>query len=225
MIGFAHRGAPPVGIRENSLAAFSHALEQGATGLESDIWLTADGVPALVHDAFVRTRLRRRMIAATPAADLPSWLPTLAELYASTDATFDLSVDLKDPQAAKATVEVARTHDRDSTLWMCGSAAHVKTWRELPGDAHLVVSTTLRSGRQIREDRIDEAADSGAVALNLRASQWSAAYVERCHERGMLAWAWKVENGSTLASMTAFGCDAIFSDSLKLLTAASSGRT
>jgi glycerophosphoryl diester phosphodiesterase len=225
MMGFAHRGAPPAGIRDNSLAGFAHALKQGVTGLESDIWLAADGVPVLVHDPYIRTRLRRRMIAATPASALPQWLPTLADLYESTDATFDLSVDLKDPAAAAATVEVARAHGRDSRLWMCGSAAHVKTWRQLPGDAHLVVSTTLRSGRQIHEDRIDEAADSGAEALNLRASQWSAAYVARCHKGGMLAWAWKVETRSTLGSMTAFGCDAVFSDSLKLLTSASGGRT
>jgi glycerophosphoryl diester phosphodiesterase len=225
MMGFAHRGAPPAGVRDNSLAGFAHALKQGVTGLESDIWLTADGVPVLVHDPYVRARLRRRMIAATPASALPHWLPSLADLYESTDATFDLSVDLKDPAAAAATVEVARAHGRDSRLWICGNADHVRRWQQLPGDAHLVVSTTLRSGRRIRDDRIEEAADSGAAALNLRASQWTAEYVARCHERGMLAWAWKVEKRSTLATMTALGCDAVFSDSLKLLTDLSSGRT
>ena len=39
---FAHRGAS--GYRpENTLAAFALALEQGATGIESDTWLSADG--------------------------------------------------------------------------------------------------------------------------------------------------------------------------------------
>jgi glycerophosphoryl diester phosphodiesterase len=223
MMGFAHRGAPPAGVRDNSLHGFAHALKQGVTGLESDIWLAADGVPVLIHDPYVRTRLRRRMIAATPSSALPHWLPTLADLYESTDATFDLSVDLKDPAAAAATVDVARAHGRDGRLWICGNSANVNGWRQLPGDAHLVVSTSLRSGRRIYEDRIDEAADSGAAALNLRASQWTAGYVARCHERGMLAWAWKVEKRSTLANMAAFGCDAVFSDSLNLLTSVSSG--
>ena len=63
MIGFAHRGAPAAGTRENTLAAFSHALGQGARALESDVWLTADGVPVLVHDRIVRSGLRRRPIA------------------------------------------------------------------------------------------------------------------------------------------------------------------
>ena len=41
-IGFAHRGAS-ADARENTLEAFRLALELGATGLESDVWLTADG--------------------------------------------------------------------------------------------------------------------------------------------------------------------------------------
>ena len=48
-IGFAHRGAR-AHAPENTLAAFSLALEMGATALESDVWLTADGVAVLDHD-------------------------------------------------------------------------------------------------------------------------------------------------------------------------------
>jgi glycerophosphoryl diester phosphodiesterase len=221
MMGFAHRGAPTLGARENTLRAFTHALEQGITGLESDVWLTADGLPVLVHDGFVRSGLRRRAIEATPAASLPKWLPSLAALYESTEIAFDLSVDIKDPSAAAATAEVAVAHHVDDRLWMCGTAAQVSAWRKLPGRARLVVSTTLRAGRQVYEHRIEEAAEAGATALNLRASQWSAPYAARCHELGMLAWAWDVQQPSALANMQSYGCDAIFSDHLTLLAAAS----
>jgi glycerophosphoryl diester phosphodiesterase len=221
MIGFAHRGAPASGVRENTLRAFTQALDQGVRGLESDVWLTADGVPVLAHDGYVRNGLRRRAIEATPVSALPKWLPPLAALYESTDVPFDLSVDIKNPAAAEATAAVAVAHNVDSRLWMCGTTAQVSAWQRLPGQAHLVVSTTLRTGRQVYEHRIDEAAEAGASALNLRASQWSAPYVARCHERGMLAWAWDVQQQSTLASLQSFGCDAIFSDHLTLLAAAS----
>jgi hypothetical protein len=40
-IGFAHRGAR-ADAPENTLEAFRLALDKGATGLESDVWLTAD---------------------------------------------------------------------------------------------------------------------------------------------------------------------------------------
>ncbi|MCU1376632.1 MAG: putative phosphodiesterase, partial [Actinomycetia bacterium] len=61
-IGFAHRGAR-AHAPENTLAAFTLATRLGATGLESDVWLTADGVAVLDHDGVVRHGLRRRPIA------------------------------------------------------------------------------------------------------------------------------------------------------------------
>ena len=51
-IGFAHRGAR-AHAPENTLEAFRLALRLGATGLESDVWLTADGVAVLDHDGAV----------------------------------------------------------------------------------------------------------------------------------------------------------------------------
>ena len=53
-IAFAHRGAR-AHAPENTLEAFALALRLGATGLESDVWLTADGVPVLDHDGVVRS--------------------------------------------------------------------------------------------------------------------------------------------------------------------------
>ena len=52
-IGFAHRGAK-AHAPENTIAAFQLALRLGATGLESDVWLTAEGIPVLDHDGVVR---------------------------------------------------------------------------------------------------------------------------------------------------------------------------
>ena len=45
-----HRGASAV-MPENSLAAFTLAVEQGADGIETDVRLSKDGRPVLVHDA------------------------------------------------------------------------------------------------------------------------------------------------------------------------------
>ena len=80
-IAFAHRGAR-AHARENTLAAFQLALRLGATGLESDVWLTADGVPVLDHDGVVRAGLRTRPIGTLARAELPPHIPSLAELYA-----------------------------------------------------------------------------------------------------------------------------------------------
>ena len=61
-IAFAHRGAS-AHARPNTLEAFRLGLRLGATGLESDVWLTADGIPVLDHDGRVRHGVRRWPIA------------------------------------------------------------------------------------------------------------------------------------------------------------------
>ncbi len=223
MIGFAHRGAPVAGTRENTIAAFTHALERGARALESDVWLTSDRVPVLVHDRVVRSGLRRRAIMTMRAAEMPGWLPTLAELYEKLGTDFELSLDVKDPAAALPTIEVASRHGAAGRLWLCTSAAHAKSWRPAAGDARLVVSTTLRAGNQRRtmlEGRIDEAAEAGADALNLRAPEWTAERAQRCHDRSMLAFAWDVQQLEVLRRVRDYGCDGVFSDHLSLLAAA-----
>ena len=53
-IGFAHRGGM-AHAPENTLEAFRLALRLGASGLESDAWLTADGVVVLHHDRSIGT--------------------------------------------------------------------------------------------------------------------------------------------------------------------------
>ena len=60
-IGFAHRGARAHAL-ENTLDAFRLAVRLGATGLETDVWLTADGEPVCDHDGAVGRRFRRRSI-------------------------------------------------------------------------------------------------------------------------------------------------------------------
>src|SRR5688500_3211069 len=102
-IGFAHRGAR-AHAPENTLEAFQLARKLGATGLESDVWLTADGIPVLDHDG----KVRRRSIGRFARADLPEHIPTLAELWGTCGTDFHLSLDVKDPEAAGPVLTVAR---------------------------------------------------------------------------------------------------------------------
>ncbi|MFF2890436.1 glycerophosphodiester phosphodiesterase [Paenibacillus sp. NPDC057967] len=48
-INFAHRGASAY-CPENTMAAFRHAIELGATGIETDVQRTKDGRLVLIHD-------------------------------------------------------------------------------------------------------------------------------------------------------------------------------
>src|SRR5947208_16826902 len=136
-IAFAHRGAsahaPP-----NTLDAFRLGLRLGATGLESDVWLTADGVPVLDHDGVVRRGLRRRQIAAYARSDLPRHIPALADLYAECGSGYQLSLDVKDPAAAGPALAVARAAGPTAVerLWLCHPDRHrLADWRGIAGTA------------------------------------------------------------------------------------------
>src|SRR3954454_15015747 len=101
-IGFAHRGAR-AHARENTIQSFQLALKLGATGLESDVWITADGVPVLDHDG----KAGRRRIAKLQRADLPEHIPTLTQLFEACGTDYDLSLDVKDEAAAGSVITAA----------------------------------------------------------------------------------------------------------------------
>ena len=103
---FAHRGAR-AHAPENTLESFTLGLRLGATGLESDVWITADGVAVLDHDGVVGGTFRRKQIGAVDRADLPEHIPTLAELYETCGSAYQLSLDVKDPAAFEEVVRVA----------------------------------------------------------------------------------------------------------------------
>src|SRR5262245_7917735 len=94
-IGFAHRGARAHADRENTIEAFRTAIDMGATGLESDVWLTSDGEPVLDHDGIVGGWLRRRSIATVPLERLPPHMPRLSGLYEACGTEYPLSLDVK----------------------------------------------------------------------------------------------------------------------------------
>src|SRR3954469_306575 len=99
-VAFGHRGAKGH-VRENTLESFQLALRLGATGLETDVWLTADRVPVLAHDGVVRAGVRRKPIAALRRDELPSHIPALVDLLDACGCNYHLSLDLKDDEAGR----------------------------------------------------------------------------------------------------------------------------
>ena len=68
-----HRGASAI-APENTLAAFSRALKDGADGVEFDVRLSRDRVPVVIHDASLkRTGQIGRLVADLNAAELQQY--------------------------------------------------------------------------------------------------------------------------------------------------------
>ncbi|MDO7908205.1 glycerophosphodiester phosphodiesterase [Paenibacillus sp. JX-17] len=70
VVNFAHRGASGY-CPENTMEAFEHALQLGATGIETDVQLTKDGKLVLIHDENLkRTAGSDRMVQELTAKEL-----------------------------------------------------------------------------------------------------------------------------------------------------------
>jgi glycerophosphoryl diester phosphodiesterase len=233
-IGFAHRGARAV-APENTLEGFGVALALGATGLESDVWQTADGVAVLDHDGVVRSGLRRRPIADLNRDQLPEHVPALAELYQAHGTSFNLSLDVKDASAATAAVTAARAAGDDAVarLWLChGDWEELARWRAegtptpsggaapLPGAVRLVNSVRLRRIHEGPERRAANLADAGVDAVNMHATDWTAGLATLFHRFHRLAFGWDAQFERTLVALLRMGCDAVYSDHVERMVAA-----
>ncbi len=213
-IGFAHRGAR-ANAPENTLEAFTLAARLGATGLESDVWLTRDGEAVLDHDGVVRTGLRKRPIAELDRADLPSHIPTLADLYATVGTGLEISLDVKDPAAFDRTVEVVRSVGDGALgrLWLCHHRwEQVAAWRERCADVRLVDSTFLGRMPEGPEQRAAALAAAGVDAVNLHHSEWTGGLTALFHRFEVLCFGWDAQHPRVLDGLLDSGIDAVYSD-------------
>ncbi len=211
-IAFAHRGAR-AHAPENTVEAFQLALRLGATGLESDVWLSADGVPVLDHDGVTGRWPRRRPISQVPRDDLPGSMPTLDDVFSSCGAEFDLSLDLKDPASFDPVVASCHQWFDPDRLWVCHPDLDLLVeWRRRDAGVRLVHS--WRSARMTRglERHVADLAAAGVDGLNLPVEEWSGGGVTMCHRFDRLAFAWDAQHERQLLEVIDMGIDAVYSD-------------
>jgi glycerophosphoryl diester phosphodiesterase len=218
-IGFGHRGAR-AHAPENTIESFQLALRLGATGLESDVWLTADGEAVLDHDGVVGGRMRRRPISSVARSALPSFVPSLSELYAECGTGFELSLDVKDAAAAPAVIAVARAAGGDALgrLWLCHPSWEVvASWRALSDDVRLVDSTRIRKIKEGPERRAASLASAGVDAVNMHSSDWTGGLTTLFHRFERLCFGWDAQFPRVLAGLLGMGIDGLYSDHVDLL--------
>ena len=186
----------------------------GATGLESDVWVTVDGVPVLDHDGVIGPRFRRRRISTLKAEELPSEVPTLTDLLDLTDGELPVSLDIKDDNAFDAVIRVARQwgEKAEDKLWLCHrELATLTQWRPRTS-ARLVNSTRLGRINEGIERRLALLHEAEIEALNMFHSDWSGGTVALAHRFQVLAFGWGAHHERELASVVDAGIDAVYSD-------------
>jgi glycerophosphoryl diester phosphodiesterase len=221
-ITFAHRGARAE-EPDNTLPAFSRALELGAEGLESDAWLAADGQVVLVHDPVVRRGLRRLRVArATVGRLAANGIPRLADLYAACGTGYELSLDVMEARAARPIIEVARAAGDDALgrLWLCSPDVGLLAQLRAEGDRpHLVHSERKRAIDKELERHAADLAAAGIDAMNMHHTEWTKGLVALFHRFGVRAFAWDVQEPRHLRAVLQKGVDALYSDHVARMVA------
>jgi glycerophosphoryl diester phosphodiesterase len=212
VITFAHRGARLV-EPENSLPAFRRALDAGASGLETDVWLSEDGLVVCVHDPTVGKGLRRHKVASTSGAALAQLgVPTLESVYVELGTKFELSVDVKTPEAALPLLAVAREHDALERLWVCSpDVTLLQSLRDEPS-VKLVHSTRRRAIGVPLERHAFDLGQAGIDAMNLHHSEWTAGLVSLFHRFDVKAFAWDAQEVRHLRAVLGMSIDAVYCD-------------
>ena len=212
-IAFGHRGAR-AHAPENTLAGFELALKLGATGLESDVWVTSDGIPGLDHDGVVKRSFgRNRGIGELRRAALPDHIPALAELFDRCGTGYHLALDLKDAASGLAVIDVAKESAPAmlEKIWLC--APQWETLLPLRGQGvRTVDSTRLSRIKEGPERRAATLREQGIDAVNLHNSDWNGGMVALFHRFDRVAFGWDVQEPHLLQAAFRMGLDGVFSD-------------
>ena len=210
---FAHRGGM-AHAPENTLDAFRLAMRLGATGLESDVWPTSDGVPVLSHHGRVGPFYRRRAVTDIAAGSLPATLPSLEDLYRAVGTGCQVSLDVMDPAVTAQVVAVANRHPGAlGRLWLCHPDWEmVASWRGLHPRIRLVNSTRLERIEEGPERRAARLAAARIDAINLHQSDWTGGLTALFHRFGLACLGWDAQHERQLDHLFRIGIDGVYSD-------------
>jgi glycerophosphoryl diester phosphodiesterase len=222
-----HRGAPAPGRPDNSVAAVTDALLQGADGVEVDVWLTADGTLVCTHDQFLHTPTGARLDVGASASSellgpdgrLLATLPDLLAVVRQHDGA-RIVVEAKpvtDPAVAQATAEALASVLRTTAVadvtvssfdpallgMIRAACADLPVRTALLGDRSTAAALVVR---RASEDGHDE------VHLPLAGVRATPEAVELARSLGLSVTLWTVNGRTDLQWVAGLGVDAVVTD-------------
>jgi glycerophosphoryl diester phosphodiesterase len=214
-IVIAHRGHC-VGAPEQTLAAYSLAIDLGASMLEADLRFSRDGVPVMMHDAdIVRTTNGKGLVAELAWADLReldagSWFAPRfsSERIPRLDDLFDLAMQRgialcieakgKGADNHQAALHAAREIARRGRLELDVVASFEHAALAAAVDAVPGLRTAPdrlpEHGPSVATDLIAQAHAANAPIIQHHFADLDAAVVEEVQRAGIEVWAWPPAN-------------------------------
>jgi glycerophosphoryl diester phosphodiesterase len=211
-----HRGAMAY-APENTLASFHEAKKRGATWVEIDVKLTADGVPIVMHDdSLKRTMGVDRLVAETPRAELPAAVPTFEQAIACfLELGLGCNVEIKPCEGREA--ETARV--AVETLRRCWPAALPAPLLSSFKDeslkaAHETAPEFVRAllVGELGEDWRIRAEAVGAVGMNVGRRKLTAEGALAIKRAGYVLSVWTVNDPDEARAIVGMGADCIITD-------------
>ena len=224
----AHRGAS-LFYPENTMPAFTGAVEQGADWIELDVQESADGMIYVMHDtSFLRTALTEGRAWETgwdeiAGMDVGSWfgpafagtkVPLLSEVIEfAKDTGVMLNIEIKPSGHEKnLTEKVVRLIEEEQFMGQCviTSQAYdvIKEVKELNEEIITVYVMGLAYGAINKLTSAD--------AFSIRSTSISRSLVRDLHNRGLEVYAWTVDSRRNINRMIDFGVDNIITNNVPL---------
>jgi glycerophosphoryl diester phosphodiesterase len=215
-IAIAHRG-DPVAERENTLPAFTSAVQEGADMVELDLRRTRDGEIVVLHDATL-SRLwgDERNVADVDLASLREIgngemrIPSFRELLHHIDVP--MMVDLNAETVEGALDEVRQADAMTRALFVTGNVAALRHLRRLAPDARIGLTWVKQEPPPL------------ALLQELGAEYWNPMFrlvtpdrVAEVHRIGLKVSTWTVDKPRHMARVVAAGVDAIVSNQIRQL--------
>ena len=212
---FAHRGAS-AHAPENTLESFRLALKLGATGIETDCWVTSDEKVVLDHDGLVKKRFipnfRPEEIANTPSSELDESIPKIGDLLALIEPETKVSIDVCDVEAMPLIASLV-SHALAENIFICHPDIEVlQSWKLRFPNFKFVNSIRLKKIYEGPERRCANLAKFGIEALNMHHTDWNGGLVALAHRFNVAAFSWDLQYGEQLETAMLMGVDAVFSD-------------
>ena len=229
-VRIAHRGASGL-APENTLGAFSKALEIGVDGVEVDVRGTLDGKLVVLHDQTLdrttdRTGCIHRMsLTEIQEADAGAWfgpsfigekVPTLAESLDLIKKTAITVLEVKDEWLS---AEVVRAiHYTQSVNSVIVISFHASVLLEVRSVDPRIPTGFLTSGNtkalQHKQalDLIQTTCKIGASTLNVKHEMLDARFAWEVRKRGVNLWVWTVDDVVQMQQLVKLGVQGITSN-------------
>ncbi|ASK63271.1 glycerophosphodiester phosphodiesterase [Virgibacillus phasianinus] len=224
----AHRGASKL-APENTLPAFQLAYELGAEGIETDVQLTKDQIPVLMHDEGLKRTtngygyLKDYTYKELKQLDAGSWfsssftgtkLLSLEELLSwIKDKPLYLNIELKNNKIDYTNLEkIVYTMLNDYQLLnrTTLSTFNPKSIKRMKKLDKQIESALLTSRR--RKDLVTYAKSLGASAIHVKYRLLSRKLVDNCQREGIAIRIYTVNKALRIKRCFNLNCDGIFTD-------------